>query len=94
MEERKVLLKYYAFTVPNVSILAGSILGVLFVLGVRAELALGLFALIYGIMLLIIHAIVYPQFRLELLYRLALLGSLLLTGVGVFLLLRALRGFF
>ncbi|WP_456366572.1 hypothetical protein [Thermococcus sp.] len=94
MEEGKVLLKYYAFTVPNVSILAGSVLGVLFVLGVRGEFALGLFALIYGIMLLIIHVIVYPQFRRELLYKLGLLGSLLLTGIGVFLLLRALRGFF
>ncbi len=94
MKEGKVLLKYYAFTVPNVSILAGSILGVLFVLGVKVELALGLFALLYGIMLLIIHVIVYPQFRRELLYRLGLLGSTLLTGIGAFLVLKALRGFF
>lgn len=84
-EKTRILRDYYAFTIPHISVFVGAVLGVLFVLKVSVPLALGVFSALYGLMLSIVHVIVYPQFRSNWIYRLGLSGSILLMLVGVFL---------
>jgi hypothetical protein len=88
-DERKVLMDYYFFTVPQVSVFAGGILGILFILGIKTELALGIFALLYGLMLSILHIVVYNHFRSSWLYYAGLLGSIVLILSGLYLILLA-----
>lgn len=85
MDDERVLLNYYAMTVPNVTILAGSILALLFLLRIDLNLALGAFSTFYGLSLTIIHLIVREQFGRLRLYRLAFLfsASLILMGVAL-----------
>lgn len=89
-EKTRILRDYYMFTIPHVSVFVGAVLGVLFVLRIKTLLALGIFSVLYGVMLVIIHAIVYPQFRSNWIYRLGLLGSFLLAVIGLFLIYSAL----
>ncbi|ASJ03634.1 hypothetical protein A3L09_10380 [Thermococcus profundus] len=84
-EKTRILRDYYTFTIPHISVFVGAVLGLLFVLRISITLALGVFSALYGLMLLIVHAIVYPQFRSNWIYRLGLFGSILLMLVGVFL---------
>lgn len=84
-EDTRVLRDYYIFTIPHISVFAGAILGVLFVLEIRTELALGVFSLVYGLMLTVIHLVVYPHFRSNVVYRLGLLSSLVLFLAGLYL---------
>lgn len=86
MDDERVLLNYYAMTVPNVTVLAGSILGLLLLLRIDIKLALGGFAAFYGLSLTIIHLIVREQFGKLRLYRLAFLSSILLITMGLALL--------
>ncbi|WP_240913583.1 hypothetical protein [Thermococcus sp. JdF3] len=60
-EDTKVLRDYLIFTVPHVTVLAGAILGVMMILGVPVTLALGIFASLYGAMLLILGMIIRPH---------------------------------
>ncbi|WP_297534497.1 hypothetical protein [Thermococcus sp.] len=87
--ERRVFRDYLLFTVPHVTVFAGMVFGILLLVGVKVNLALGIFALVYGLMLLIVGLTVYPHFSKLAYYRLFLLSSLLLFLVGVLLLLKA-----
>jgi uncharacterized membrane protein YvlD (DUF360 family) len=85
-EETRILRDYYLFTLPQVSVFAGAVLGILFILHLPILLSLGVFSLLYGVLLLIIHAIVYPQFHSNVLYRLGFLGSAIMVVVGLYFL--------
>jgi hypothetical protein len=87
MEENKVLLNYYMFTIPHITVLAGSILGILLILKVDLKLALGIFSTFYGAMLSIINLIVREQFSKLFLYKLSMVAFIGMTVIGVFLLL-------
>jgi len=84
-EDNKILRDYYFFTIPQVSVFAGAVLGVLFVLKVDLHIALGIFAFLYGLMLLMIHAVVFHHFRSNIIYRLGIIFSFVLAAVGLFL---------
>ncbi|WP_457742813.1 hypothetical protein [Thermococcus sp.] len=87
--ERKVFRDYLIFTVPHVTVFVGMLFGILLLIGINVNLALGIFTLIYGLMLLIIGLTVYHHFSKLASYRLFILSSFLLFLVGIFLLLKA-----
>ncbi|WP_010479969.1 hypothetical protein [Thermococcus zilligii] len=84
-DEKRVLRDYYVFTIPQVSVFAGAILGILFILRLKVELVLGLFSVIYGVMLTVIHLVVYPHFKSNPLYRFGLAFSVVLLLAGIYL---------
>lgn len=86
MDDERVFLNYLIFTVPQITVFAGAIFGILILLGVEVSIALGAFALLYGIMLSVIALISREHFSGLTLYRLFLLFSLLLAVSGVVLL--------
>ncbi|WP_317450594.1 hypothetical protein [Thermococcus henrietii] len=85
-DDRKVFLNYLAFTVPHVTVFAGAVFGILVLLGIKTSLALGIFALLYGVMLLAIALVAREHFSGLGLYRLFLLLSFILTVSGAVLL--------
>ncbi|WP_237702085.1 hypothetical protein [Thermococcus sp. AM4] len=89
-ENTRILRDYYIFTIPQITVFVGAVLGLLFVLRIDVHLALGIFSLLYGIMLLAIHAVVFQHFRSNRIYRLGLLFSLVLIATGLFLVYTAL----
>ena len=88
MEDRKVFLNYLAFTVPHVTVFAGAIFGILVLLGINTYLALGIFAFLYGLMLLAIALVSREHFSSLKFYRIFLVSSVFLTLFGVFLIFR------
>jgi hypothetical protein len=87
-DDRKVFLNYLAFTVPHVTVFAGAVFGILVLLGIKTSLALGIFALLYGVMLLAIALVAREHFSGLGLYRVYLLSSILLTVFGAVLVVR------
>ncbi|CAI1492501.1 conserved membrane protein of unknown function [Thermococcus nautili] len=90
MDDNRVFLNYLAFTVPHVTVFAGAVFGILVLLGIKTSLALGIFALLYGVMLLAIALVAREHFSGLGLYRLYLAFSVFLVATGLFLLYRAL----
>ncbi|WP_297503184.1 hypothetical protein [Thermococcus sp.] len=84
-EDMRVFRDYLAFTVPHITILAGAILGVLIIARLPTNLALGIFALIYGIMLTVLGLVIRPHASHLLAYRFMMAFSTGLTVVGAFL---------
>ncbi len=89
----KVLRNYYLMTVPQVSILAGAVLGALIAIGINVRLATGLFSIVYGSSLVIIHIVVREHFHHLKLYKLFLGFSVFFLTIGVVLVYCSLRAF-
>ncbi|WP_324734872.1 hypothetical protein VFC49_06555 [Thermococcus sp. SY098] len=87
MDENKVLLNYYLFTVPHITVLAGAVLGLLLLLKVDIKKALGIFAVFYGSMLTILALMVRGHFSRLTLYKLSLILFFGFTLLGIVLLL-------
>ncbi|HIP89573.1 MAG TPA: hypothetical protein EYH24_06570 [Thermococcus paralvinellae] len=87
MDENRILLNYYLFTVPHVTVLAGAVLGILLLLKIDIKKALGIFAVFYGIMLTILSIMVRTHFLKLTLYKLSLIIFLGFTLLGAILLL-------
>ncbi|WP_370520075.1 hypothetical protein [Thermococcus sp. LS1] len=85
-EDTKVLRDYLLFTVPHVTVLAGALLGVLLLLGVKLNVALGIFTIFYGFMLLILALVIREHFSKLLWYRLAVAFFVGLVLMGLLLL--------
>ncbi|WP_335755233.1 hypothetical protein [Thermococcus siculi] len=86
-EETKVLRDYLMFTVPHVTVLAGAILGILMIIGVPVNVALGIFAIVYGLMLTVLGLVIRPHVSGILLYRLSMAFFVGLVVVGAVILL-------
>ncbi|ASJ05672.1 hypothetical protein A3L01_09960 [Thermococcus barossii] len=86
-EDLKVLRDYLAFTVPHVTVLAGALLGVLLILGVSVNTALGIFAVFYGLMLFVLGLVIGTHISRLIWYRLMMAAFAGLMVVGVFILL-------
>jgi FtsH-binding integral membrane protein len=86
-EDLKVLRDYLAFTVPHVTVLAGALLGVLLILGVSVNTALGIFAVFYGLMLFVLGLVIGTHLSRLIWYRLMMAAFAGLMVVGVFILL-------
>jgi len=86
MDDGRVFLNYLAFTVPHVTVFAGAVFGILVLLGIKTSLALGIFALLYGVMLLAVALVAREHFSGLSLYKLFLLFSFVLTVSGAVLL--------
>ncbi|KUK16879.1 hypothetical protein [Thermococcus sibiricus] len=87
MDENKILLHYYLFTIPQITVFAGAILGILLILHVDVRKALGIFATFYGVLLIIIAALVRNQFSKLPLYRITLLFFTIFALLGILLLI-------
>ncbi|AHF81055.1 hypothetical protein [Thermococcus paralvinellae] len=87
MDENRVLLNYYLFTVPHITVLAGAVLGLLLLLKIDIKKALGIFAVFYGSMLTILALMVRTHFSKLILYKLSLIVFFGFTLLGVVLLL-------
>ncbi|WP_087036943.1 hypothetical protein [Thermococcus litoralis] len=87
MDDNKILLHYYLFTIPQITVFAGAILGILLILHVDVKKALGIFATFYGVLLIIIAALVRNQFSKLPLYRISLLFFTIFTLLGILLLI-------
>ena len=87
MDENRILLNYYLFTVPHVTVLAGAVLGILLLLKIDIKKALGIFAVFYGIMLTILAIMVRTHFSKLTLYKLSLIIFLGFALLGAILLL-------
>lgn len=85
-DDTKVLRDYLAFTVPHVTVLAGAILGVLLIARVPMNVALGVFALTYGLMLTILGLIIRQHVSHLWAYRLIMAFSIGLALVGALVL--------
>jgi len=81
MRDDKVFLRFLAFTVPQVTVFAGAVFGVALVT-LDTRRALGVFALTYGLGLLLTALPVRGRFSTGL-YRAYLLFSVLLVLAGV-----------
>ncbi|WP_297091088.1 hypothetical protein [Thermococcus sp.] len=86
-EDLKVLRDYLMFTVPHVTVLAGALLGVLLIMGVQVNTALGIFTVFYGLMLFVLGLVIGPHFSKVLWYRLMMVFFACLMLLGVALLL-------
>lgn len=82
-EELKVLINYLMFTVPHVTILAGALLGVLLILGVQLNVALGIFMIFYSFLLTVIALIIRSHVSGSLLYRLFLFMCIITLFMGI-----------
>ncbi|WP_175059919.1 hypothetical protein [Thermococcus sp. 2319x1] len=87
MDENKILLHYYMFTIPQITVFAGAILGILLILHLDVKKALGIFATFYGVLLIMIAALVRNQFSKLPLYRASLLFFTIFTLLGILLLI-------
>ncbi|WP_297479940.1 hypothetical protein [Thermococcus sp.] len=92
MDDKRVFLNYLAFTVPHVTVLAGAVFGLLVLLRVNKLLALGAFAILYGIMLFAIGLVAREHFSGLRLYRLYILFSVSIAISGGVLLYLAIIG--
>jgi len=86
-EDMRVFRDYLAFTVPHVTVLAGAVLGILIIARVPMNIALGVFALLYGLMLTVLGLVIRPHVSHLLAYRLMMVFSVGLTLVGAFILI-------
>ncbi|NJE11091.1 hypothetical protein E3E25_09175 [Thermococcus sp. MAR1] len=86
-EDLRVLRDYLAFTVPHVTVLAGALLGVLLILGISVNTALGIFAIFYGFMLFVLGLVIGSHFSRLLWYRLMMAAFAGLMVVGALILL-------
>jgi FtsH-binding integral membrane protein len=86
-EDLRVLRDYLAFTVPHVTVLAGALLGVLLILGVSINTALGIFAVFYGLMLFVLGLVIGTHLSRLIWYRVMMAAFAGLMVVGVFILL-------
>ena len=86
-DDMRVLRDYLAFTVPHVTVLAGAILGVLLIARVPINVALGVFALTYGLMLTVLGLIVRRHVSHLWAYRLMMAFSIGLTVIGALVLI-------
>ena len=84
-EETKVLRDYLLFTVPHVTVLAGAVLGILMIAGVPGRIALGIFAILYGLMLTILGMIIRPHVSDSTIYwvSMAFFVSLVIVGTVI-----------
>lgn len=85
MDDERVFLNYLIFTVPQITVLVGAIFGILVLIGVETPIALGIFALLYGVMLLSVALVAREHFSGLMLYWLFLFFSIVLalSGVGI-----------
>ncbi len=81
-DDEKVLRNYYMMTVPQVSVFSGAVFGILMALRVKTTLAAGIFALIYGISLVILHVIVREHLGHLRVYKLFFVLSVILAVSG------------
>jgi hypothetical protein len=86
-EETKVLRDYLAFTVPHITVFVGAVFGILLLVGIDRVLAVGIFALLYGIMLAVLGLIIRPHIKGSRFYLVFLLFALSLVAGGIALLL-------
>ncbi len=87
-EDDRVFIRYLMFTVPHATVFAGALFGILLVLGVRIETSIGVFSLVYGVMLTVLALLVRDHFSDSLLHKVFLLtGVLFLIGGACILLL-------
>ncbi|WP_461865425.1 hypothetical protein [Thermococcus sp.] len=86
MDDRHALINYYAFTIPHITVLAGALLGILLIVGINPKIALSIFSIVYGSLLIIIGLIVRPQFSKLTLYKISIIFFLgiLLAGIVLF----------
>ncbi|AAL80575.1 hypothetical protein PFDSM3638_02240 [Pyrococcus furiosus DSM 3638] len=84
-EEEKTLVRYYALTIPHITLFAGAILGILMLMKADFILSLGIFSTLYGLMLLIVGIIVKDHFWELTLYKLSLLAFSLFILFGLIL---------
>ena len=91
--DTEVLRNYYLFTIPQVSVFVGAVLGVLFILKLDIHLSLGIFSFLYGLMLVTIHAVVFQHFRSNIIYRLGLFFSTVLILLGLLLIYQSVSNF-
>ncbi len=82
MKEEKILMNYYAFTIPHITILAGALLGILIILRVDIKRALGIFSMVYGSLLIIIGLTVRSQFSKLALYKVSIIFFLGILFAG------------
>ena len=80
--EGRVLRDYLVFTVPQVTVFTGAVLGILLAIGIKLNVALGIFSMMYGSMLLILALIIRPHVSGLLLYRLVVAFSVSLIAEG------------
>ncbi|WP_297071119.1 hypothetical protein [Thermococcus sp.] len=81
----RVFRNYLIFTIPQVTVFVGAVLGILLAVGVNLNTALGIFSMLYGAMLMILTLIIRPHVSGLFLYKLvaALSVGLILIGVLV-----------
>jgi len=87
MKENRILLNYYLFTIPQVTVFAGAVLGIMLILEIKTQTALGIFASFYGLLLTIIALLVKKQFSNLVLYKISLLFFVGFMMLGILLLL-------
>jgi len=85
MDDERVFLNYLVFTVPQITVFAGAIFGILVLIGVDTPIALGIFAFLYGTMLIAVALLAREHFSGLMLYRLFLVFSVILaiSGIGI-----------
>ncbi|MFA4647520.1 hypothetical protein P8X24_09770 [Pyrococcus kukulkanii] len=81
----KTLLRYYAFTIPHVTIFAGAVFGILLLMRIDLKLAVGIFSALYGLMLTIVALVVREHFWNSRIYKLSLLAYVSLFLAGIFI---------
>ncbi|WP_456395886.1 hypothetical protein [Thermococcus sp.] len=88
MDDERILMRYYAFTIPHITVIAGALLGVLLIAGIDIKRALGIFSAVYGMLLIIIGLIARPHFSKLALYRISIMffSGILIAGIILFFL--------
>lgn len=89
--DAKVLRNYYMMTVPQVSVLAGAIFGVMIAVGMSTRLAAGIFAVTYGLSLTVLHVVVREHLGHLKLFKVFFIASISLIAVGLLITIEALR---
>jgi len=92
MDEKRTFLNYLAFTVPHVTVFSGALFGVLLLVGLGTRLSLGVFAVVYGVMLTVVGLVVREHFSKLLPYRLYMFFSILMIILGFLLLVSVIKG--
>lgn len=86
MDDERILMKYYAFTIPHITVIAGALLGILLIAGIDIKRALGVFSAAYGLLLIIIGLMARPHFSKLTLYKVSILffSGILIAGIILF----------
>ena len=92
MDEKRTFLNYLAFTVPHVTVFSGALFGVLLLVGLGTRLSLGVFAVVYGVMLTVVGLVVREHFSKLFPYRLYMFFSILMIILGFLLLVSVIKG--